>query len=129
MKLILAFILTFILPFLAEPMSKEELDLETMKWADMFYEEAFALLNLMEKENGQTKEPSGSPTILNRILKINPPGPLAVFHPIFIKDEMKATKDVWDKFEWRDRTPSTPKPYLKPPRPREFTPLQFRIIG
>ena len=116
-------ILVLILPqVLAKPYSEEEMDLETLKWYNLFYEEAVALMELIEHGQGQDHgKASSKPSMtMTKILKANNPGPLGMNHPIVIKDEMKATKDIWDDFEWKGFGPSTTRP---------FTPFDFRIIG
>ena len=121
MKTIFGLVLVYLVFTLAKPYSKEEMDLETLKWSELFEREASALMELI----GQVKEeePSDESMILNEFLIAYHPDPLDMIHPIVIKDEMKKTKDVWDGFQspWTGFGPSTTR--------RPFTPFDFRIIG
>ena len=106
---------------LAKPYSKEELDLEKLKWSALFHREASELMELI----GQVyeEEPSDQSMILNEFFNAYHPDPPDMIHPIVIKDERKETKNVWDNFEWpwTGFGPSTTR--------RPFTPFDFRIIG
>ena len=121
MKTIFGLILVYLVFTLGKPLSKEELDLETLKWSALFEREASALVELI----GQVKEEeeSDQSTILDKFLNAYHPDPLDMIHPIIIKDEMKETKDIWDSFEWpwAGFGPSSTR--------RPFTPFDFRIIG